>query len=322
VRASVRLAAATACALLWATAASAADFETGRRAYRAGDYAIALQEWTPLAEAGNPEAAFGLGLIFDRGHGVARDAATAALWYRRAAEAGHAGAAFNLGNLYRLGEGVAADPALSAAWWERAAKAGLPQAQVNLGVAYQKGEGVPQDDREAFGWYRKAAEAGEPLGQFYLGVAYEAGIGVAPDVQMALAWYRRAAANGEPRAQARLAELAGEAPPPAPGPPPPEPEPEPRPEPEPQPTVAEAGPGYFVQVIAMGSQAGAEAALATIGARVAPLLDGVPHRIQEARSGGATVFRVQFGPFAALDEARDLCRSLRDRGQECLVVAP
>ena len=33
--------------------ASVADFETGRRAYEAGDYAIALEEWAPLATAGD-----------------------------------------------------------------------------------------------------------------------------------------------------------------------------------------------------------------------------------------------------------------------------
>ncbi|MSP84039.1 MAG: hypothetical protein EXQ94_14310 [Alphaproteobacteria bacterium] len=297
-----------------------ADFETGRRAYRAGDYAVALQEWTPLAEAGEPDAAFGLGLIYDRGHGVARDPATAALWYRQAADAGHAGAAYNLGNLYRLGEGVAQDAVLSAAWWTRAAEGGLPQAQVNLGVAYQKGDGVPQDDAAAYAWYRRAAEAGEPLGQFYLGVAYEAGIGVAIDVDDALTWYRRAAAQGEARAQARLAELTGESVPV-------QPQEEPAPEPEassaPVATVTVAGEGYFAQVIAMGTEVGAEKALANIRGRHANLIGATAGRVQEAKAAnGDTVFRAQLGPIAVVDEARRLCQALRDRRQDCVVIGP
>ena len=31
---------------------AAQDFQKGLAAYKAGDYATALQEWTPLAEAG------------------------------------------------------------------------------------------------------------------------------------------------------------------------------------------------------------------------------------------------------------------------------
>ncbi len=306
--------------ILAGTVASAADFETGRKAYRAGDFAVALQEWTPLAEAGNRDAAFGIGLIHDRGHGVARDPATAALWYRQAAEAGHAGAAYNLGNLYRLGDGVPQDAALSVAWWARAAAAGLPQAQVNLGVAYQKGDGVAQDDAAAYGWYRRAADAGEPLGQFYLGVAYEAGIGVAADLVLALDWYRKAAAQGEAKAQARLAELAIEVPLAQPA------------EAEPtvieqEPTVAAVAPavtvGYYAQAIAMGTRDGAEGALAKLRNRFGALLDGVTDRIQEAQSASAgTVFRVQFGPIVERDAARALCRALRDQDQDCLVIGP
>ena len=34
------------------TPVAAQDFQKGLAAYQAGDYAAALQEWTPLAEAG------------------------------------------------------------------------------------------------------------------------------------------------------------------------------------------------------------------------------------------------------------------------------
>ena len=41
---------------------AAQDFQKGLTAYRAGGFATALQEWTPLAEAGNliSESSYGL----------------------------------------------------------------------------------------------------------------------------------------------------------------------------------------------------------------------------------------------------------------------
>ena len=45
------------------TPLAAQDFQKGLAAYQAGDYAAALQEWTPLAEAGDADAQFNLGLI-------------------------------------------------------------------------------------------------------------------------------------------------------------------------------------------------------------------------------------------------------------------
>jgi hypothetical protein len=311
-------------AVIGAAGGAAADFETGRRAYQAGDFAIALEQWAPLAAAGDPDAAFGLGLIYDNGHGVARNPQAAAVWYQRAAEQGHIGAAFNLGNLYLIGEGVAADPALAARWWRQAAEGGLGIAQVNLGVAYQKGEGVEQSDAEAIAWYTRAVEAGEPSGAFYLGVAYENGIAVPVDLAEARRWYLIARDAGEPRAAERLAILAGaagaEEPAAAPEPEPVAPEPEAAPEVA---AVVETSPkaGYFVQLAAFLSADRALRAWNELQARHADLLGTAPHRIRRALKDGTTeVFRVQAGPFGDKALAVDLCARLMQRGAECFVT--
>ena len=75
-------------ALLLAAVASAAfaeDYAAGEAAWQRGEHAAALAQWLPLAEAGQARAQFAVGLAYDRGQGVERDAATAARWYRRAA---------------------------------------------------------------------------------------------------------------------------------------------------------------------------------------------------------------------------------------------
>jgi len=63
-----------------------ADFKTGLDAYQRADYATALQEWRPLAEKGDANAQYNLGLLYNQGLGVQQDFKAAADWYRKAAE--------------------------------------------------------------------------------------------------------------------------------------------------------------------------------------------------------------------------------------------
>jgi hypothetical protein len=104
-----------------------ADFEAGVAAARAGDYATALREWQPLAESGNRDAQFNLGLLYENGLGVARDDASALAWYRRAAERGDAGAQYNVGEFYAFGRGVAPNDVLAVAWITVAEESGAPK---------------------------------------------------------------------------------------------------------------------------------------------------------------------------------------------------
>ena len=45
------------------------DYNAGQSAYAAGRFVEALRIWRPLAESGDPRAAFGLGLLYDLGEG-------------------------------------------------------------------------------------------------------------------------------------------------------------------------------------------------------------------------------------------------------------
>jgi TPR repeat protein len=115
----------------------AQDFRKGYDAYSAGDYATALKEWKPLAEAGDEDAQFNLAIMYDNGEGVPQDYAEAVRWYRLAAEQGDVDAQYNLGIMYDC-----------------------------------NGKGVPLDDKEAIKWYRLAAEQGYAKAQYNLGVMY------------------------------------------------------------------------------------------------------------------------------------------------------
>ena len=60
---------------------SAQNFEKGVAAYNSGDYATALKEWTPLADAGFRDAQFNIGLMYFQGRGVPQDYKEAVKWY-------------------------------------------------------------------------------------------------------------------------------------------------------------------------------------------------------------------------------------------------
>ena len=97
----------------------AQDFQKGFAAYNAGDYATALQEWTPLAEAGDAPAQFHLGrMLYIRCIRVdCGNFKEAVKWYRLAAELGSAWAQATLGGMYERGRGVPQDNAIAHMWY-------------------------------------------------------------------------------------------------------------------------------------------------------------------------------------------------------------
>lgn len=185
-------------------AAQAQSYQRGFSAYEKGDYATAYQIWLPLAEAGDSDAQFGVGVMLDNGQGTAENDAEAAKWYRLAAEHGNPDAQFNLALLYDSGKGVPTDKAEAAQWYKRAALAGHVGAQYNLALMFENGDGIDRDPATAAFWYRKAAEQGHAKAQNNLGVLYDKGIGVPENKSEAVRWYAASAAQGFARAQFNL----------------------------------------------------------------------------------------------------------------------
>ena len=69
-----------------------------------------------LAEQGDAQAQYALGVLYTHGRGVPQDYTAAMSWYRKAAEQGDAQAQYNLGVSYRTGRGVAKDDAAAVLW--------------------------------------------------------------------------------------------------------------------------------------------------------------------------------------------------------------
>jgi len=81
-------------------------YEAGLDAFNEGDYATALNTFRPLAEQGEAQAQFKLGVMYHQGFEVEQDYEEAIRWYRQATDQGLASAQSNLGGMYLHGLGV------------------------------------------------------------------------------------------------------------------------------------------------------------------------------------------------------------------------
>jgi hypothetical protein len=103
----------------------------------------------------------------------------------------------NLGTLFQHGHGVAKDEAEAAKWFRSAAKQGNAYAACALGFLCLNGLGVPQDEKQAVTLFRIAATKGDRLALMNLGAAYESGSGVARNRIVARALFNLGGAGGD-----------------------------------------------------------------------------------------------------------------------------
>ncbi len=173
------------------------------------NFTVALKWFKKAANQGLAQAQNTLGAFYADGQDIQQDFAEAAKWFRQAADQGLAGAQYNLGRLYGAGKGVQQNSAEAAKWLRKAAEQGYEEAQYMYGLSYANGIGVQQDIAEALKWFRKAADQGYAEAQYMLGLSYEEGEGVPQDFAEAAKWYRKAADQGYAEAQFKLGLLHG-----------------------------------------------------------------------------------------------------------------
>jgi uncharacterized protein len=328
--------------------AMAATVKDGVDAWQRGDYARAVSVWRPLADQGDPDAAFNIAQAYKLGRGVTTDLGQAKLWYGKAAQGGHTQAAANYGLLlFQDGDRKAAMP-----WITKAAEAGDPRAQYVYGTALFNGDLAAKDWPRAYALMTRAAAAGLPqattsLSQMdkYMSAAdRQKGLQLATQLASQPAPPTTRISSGAsdlaPRSTTRPVDLSAAAPTaaavprpvrttpipastpasaskPALSPAPVTPRPTPaKPAPtKPAPSAAVASGGKWqVQLGAYGSQAAAAAAWG----KIAGHLGGLSPRYEKA---GAVV-RLRAGPLADHAGADRACASAKAAGAACFPIAP
>jgi len=138
----------------------AATYESGLRAYSAGDFVTARRHWEDVAESGDPQAQFMLGHLVQNGLGQPWSNAAAARWYRLAADQGLPEAQTALADLYLRGVGVEPSLETGAQLLQRAAASDYPPAVYQFAELLLHGRGVQQDFDAALALFTRAAESG------------------------------------------------------------------------------------------------------------------------------------------------------------------
>lgn len=157
------------------------------------------------AEAGDAGALERLGNAYEYGHGVPKDYAEAARYYRIAQQKGDPYAARALASLVNSGAVGFWDPAMAVALYQAASEGGVEVASVRLAEMVRDGKGVEKDYARVIQLLTGPAENGHAEAQFSLGYAL---INAEPPLQdkpAGAAWYRKAAMQEKDESIANLA---------------------------------------------------------------------------------------------------------------------
>jgi uncharacterized protein len=160
-------------------------------------YCGEFEDILKVAEQGNVDAQYKLGLMYGNGRGIPQDYKQAFFWFKKVAEQGYASAQFNLGIMYSKGQGVSQDYKQAVYWYTKAAEQGDDFAQYHLGLLYAEGKGVEKDLKEAVSWYTKAAEQGNSYAWFQLGLIYKDENFVLQDYGQAIKFFTKAIESGD-----------------------------------------------------------------------------------------------------------------------------
>lgn len=140
--------------------ALADNLKEADEAARAGQFDKAADIYKGLADSGDAQAQFNLGVLTENGNGVTQNTEESVRLYRSAAEQGLPVAQYAFGAALWFGRGVARNREEAVVWYKRAAEQDFATAQYNLAFAYALGDGTPVDMVQAHVWFTLAARHG------------------------------------------------------------------------------------------------------------------------------------------------------------------
>lgn len=109
---------------LFLAPAAVADTAAGIEAFKTKQFATAIKELTPEAEAGDPDALYHLAQMYSGGFGVEKNLTKALELYGKAANKGHVPAQKEYGTALAIGDGAEQDVSEGLKWLLIAARTG------------------------------------------------------------------------------------------------------------------------------------------------------------------------------------------------------
>ena len=222
-----------------------APYSIAIKAYKEKNYSTAIKQFETAAIKGDTESQYYLGVIYDNGYGVKRDADAAIKWWQIASENGHAKSQYNLAMIYYTDKGHKNNHKKILNWLRESSDQGNIKAKNNLGVLsmdfgkpysisersktmkllsaisgsslgivdfniaeiYLNDHRIDNHVKKAVPYYKKAVKHGHKYAQSRLGHMYLFGIGVPQNYKKAIKLLRSAAQHEVPDAQFRMGAI-------------------------------------------------------------------------------------------------------------------
>ena len=141
-----------------------------------------------LANKGDAEAQYHVGMMYNNGIGTQRDPRQAFEWFQKSAASNDPLGAYKLGCYYD-GQGadiVAADLNEALKYKLISAKAGYALAQHDVAILYDR----QGNSEEALKWWKMAGDQGFPNALYSLSISYSAGKGAPKDLSLSYAYFK------------------------------------------------------------------------------------------------------------------------------------
>jgi uncharacterized protein len=141
-----------------------------------------------LANKGNAEAQYHVGMMHNNGIGTQKDPKQAFEWFQKSTAAGDPLGAYKLGCYYdgQFAGVVPTDPNEALKYKLVSAKAGYALAQHDVAILYDK----QGNSEEALKWWKMAGDQGDPGALFGLSRSYSAGKGAPRDLSLSYAYFK------------------------------------------------------------------------------------------------------------------------------------
>lgn len=150
--------------------------------------AVTFKAMVTLANKGDAEAQYHVGMMYNNGIGTQQDIRQAFEWFQKSAASNDPLGAYKLGCYYDgQGAGVVATNSTEALKYKLiAAEAGYALAQHDVAILYDR----QGNSEEALKWWKMAGDQGYPGALFSLSRSYSAGKGTPRDLSLSYAYFK------------------------------------------------------------------------------------------------------------------------------------
>ena len=149
--------------------------------------AVTFNAMVALANKGDAEAQYHVGMMYNNGIGTQKDPRQALEWFQKSAASNHPLGAYKLGCYYDGQFGVVAADSNEALKYKLiSAKAGYSLAQHDVALLY----GRQENFEEAVKWLKMAGDQGSPEALYKLSGSYFEGKGAPKDLSLAYAYFK------------------------------------------------------------------------------------------------------------------------------------